>query len=156
MILIEHTQITLKTEASVSILAEGARRGAAAARAPVARDAFKASLESWADEDSQLTQNKFWRIYNQIQGLTLCEPSLANEWKFNFRIADLSDFNLVYTTNFDELTKNYLTLYRSILNQNRVDADAQHQSFVVDGLQRLRTISLLDFSQEISVKSARR
>jgi hypothetical protein len=157
MIWIEPTQApSTKTEASVSILVEGAKRGAVAARAPAARDAVKASLESWADEDSQLTQNKFWRIYSQIQDLTFCGPNLENEWKLNFELPDPSDLSFVCTTNFDEWAKDYLTFCRSNLDQNRVDADAQHQSFVVDGLQRLRTISLLDFSQEISVKSARR
>jgi hypothetical protein len=145
-----------KTEASVSILVEGAKRGAVAARAPVARDVVKASLESWADEDSQLTQNKFWLIYNQIQDLTFCLPNSKNESKLNFQLPDPSDLSFVCTTNFDEWANDRLTFYHSILDQNRVDADAQHQSFVVDGLQRLRAISLLDFSQEISVKSARR
>jgi len=150
MIRIEHNSTLYKAEASVSILMEGAKRSAIAARAPVALDKFKASLESWADENSQLTQSKFWRFYNDIQDYTL------HVTKLDFEIPDISDLSFGCTLNFDELAKDYLTFYRSILDQNRVNADAQYQSFVVDGLQRLSTISLLDFSQEISAKAARR
>lgn len=154
---IESTDIPPKTEASVSLLTEGARRGAAAARdtaarATVTRDAVRAYLEGWASKESQ---NRFWRLYHQIQGLALCVSDVANTWKFSYELPDNSDVNF-YTANFDEWTKDRLNFYHNILDKNCVDEDAQHQGFVVDGLQRFRAISLLDFSQEISAKCARR
>lgn len=166
MLLIEQIQAP-KTDASTALLAEGAKRGAVTQQ-PIVRNQLKEWLRAWSEEDSQLTQHKFWRFHDQLRDFTLHEPEFitlnepnfifetkpVNDF-FNFQIPDVSDISLS-SVNYDKWVSDKLAHYCSILDQNRMEISADQTSFVVDGLQRLNSISLLDFTHEISAKSARR
>jgi hypothetical protein len=147
-----------KTEASIAALLLTAKRGSASGRTTVVRDALKASLRLWAEDDRLLTQGDFWRIYSYVKCPRISLPALVATqhhcWP-NFDPLDVSNLDFENETDFGEWT-NHFASHESTLNENRITlTHDENQGFIVDGLQRQRTIYLLDITHEISLKSAR-
>lgn len=147
-----------KTDASISTLMMGAKCARAANRPMVAREELIRALKLWVDENCLLGQGDFWRLYRRIKNPEIFLPTSVGiqycNWTVNLGLQDFSNLDFEYAVNLGNWADHF-AFHRSVLDESSVTFDDEHQGFVIDGLQRLQAVSLLDFSQEISAKSAR-
>jgi hypothetical protein len=174
-----------QTIASTSILSRRASRDTPARTAEF-RDAFKTSLQTWLDRDVQIAQRKFWKLFDEVDVPAIDFKSLAKLPDFGWASKlSLPEIDLEVLQAADFWAERTLFSYKPLFEGNCAEAFVDFRPLVVDGfqplsllsfdsvfennwcdidlqpllacdLQKLQTLSLLDFSHEISAKNARR
>jgi hypothetical protein len=175
MICIENLKPESKTETSVSVLSMAASRTAAHSTPPneitAFRDALTSSLTSFADEDSQIDQGKFWRLYKELNVETLDLADLAKaiqvDFSWKFELPDVANLDILQTADLEKLASNFFPV-RPDRHIEVVDCIAECKSFLLDQnlfpdwslsldrSQRFFLGSFHEISHEISHKAARR
>jgi hypothetical protein len=161
-----------QAEASVSILSMAASRVAAQSSPRNGSagylDALARSLKSFAEDDSEIDQRKFWRLYKELSVETINLADLAKvaqlnfDWKFE--LPDVANLDLLYTTNFDKLADCCFSVqpdypvktFAYIAECKSLRPLFLDRSLFVDQAQPLFFESFYDIAHEISHKAARR
>jgi hypothetical protein len=174
MTCIENLEPKSKTQASVSILSMAALRTAAHSaptnKTTAFRDALTTSLRSFADDDSQINQGKFWQLYKElsVEKIDFADLAKAAQIDFDWKFELPSDVNLDFrhTADFDKWADCFFSV-QSDPTAKVVDYIVECKSSLprtlfldwslfIDQSHRLLLESFYEISHEISHKAARR